>query len=348
MMPVEWPIASPATEGDGRARVARRGRLSTVRRDFFLDPAKRLTEQERALMTAMLHGLVSDVADAIRAALPTGRVAANDVGDAALIGELTSSGLLDEAGLMRLLLRRADEERISTAAKARSGRRDSRILQGLVSSDHGAVAAAAMALILGRGRRRGRFGESLLALDDLPLASAEHFVHTVAAALRGDLARARGMPAADQELAEASRQVLERYDEQRGVDALTGSLVQSLEGSGGLTDQLILGAAHEGEIAFVSEVVARRARVPGDAALDELLSGESRSVIGLLRMARISRDLCAGLLAAVGDLLGLDDAGAAIAQFDALTDDQAEAERAWLLTSPAYRAALESLGQGRG
>src|SRR5438128_9258924 len=115
MMPEEWPIAASAADGNVPARLAGRGRLSTVRRDFFLDPSKRLTEQERALMTAMLNCLVSDVADAIRAALPSGRVAANDEGDAVLVASLTSAGLLDQPGLMALLLRRADEERISTA-----------------------------------------------------------------------------------------------------------------------------------------------------------------------------------------------------------------------------------------
>src|SRR5437762_9849867 len=103
MMPEEWPIAAPAADSNGRARAAGRGRLATVRRDFFLDPAKRLTEQERALMTAMLHCLVRDVADAIRAALPTGRVAANDERDAELIEALTTSGLRDEPGLSALL-----------------------------------------------------------------------------------------------------------------------------------------------------------------------------------------------------------------------------------------------------
>ena len=63
MMPEEWPIAASADERDAPARVAGRGRLSTVRADFFLDPAERLTEQERALMTAMLHCLVGDIAE---------------------------------------------------------------------------------------------------------------------------------------------------------------------------------------------------------------------------------------------------------------------------------------------
>jgi len=68
----------------------------------------------------------------------------------------------------------------------------------------------------------------------------------------------------------------------------------------------------------------------------------------LLRMAGVSRELSAGLLAGIGDLLGISDAGAAIGIFDRISDDQAKAARSWLLTDPTYRAALERLGQGRG
>src|SRR5438094_959467 len=211
-MPEEWPIAASAADGNAPARLAGRGRLATVRRDFFLDPAKRLTEQERALMTAMLHCLVADVAASLRAHLANSRVAANDDADAALIAQLTSAGLLDEPELMALLLRRADEERIATAARARAGRREARVLQGLVSHDYGAVAAAAMALILGRGRRRDRFGQCLIAYDDLPETSAESLVHAVAAGLRRELAATRGAPAADFELTEASDRVLDSHD----------------------------------------------------------------------------------------------------------------------------------------
>jgi hypothetical protein len=348
MMPEEWPIAAPAADGDGPARLAGRSRLSTVRRDFFLDPAKRLTEQERALMTAMLHCLVGDVADALRAALPNGRVAANDEGDAALVEALTLSGLLDEAGLMALLLRRADEERIAIAARARSGRREARVLQGLVSHDYGAVAAAAMALILGRGRRRDRFGQCLVAFDDLAEPSAEALVYAVAAGLRREVAVSRGAASADQELAGASELVLDARDEERGIESLTASLVHFLDEAGGLTDELILAAAHEGEVSFVAEVLARRAGVPAESAIDEFLSGETGHVMALLRAADMSRELSAGLLAGIGDLLGIADAGAAITVFDRLTDSQVQAERSWLVTAPAYRASLERLGQGRG
>lgn len=299
-------------------------------------------------MTAMLHCLVSDVADAIRAQLPGGRIAANDEGNAALIESLSASGLLDQPVLMALLLRRADEERIGTAARVRSGRREARVLQGLVSHDYGAVAAAAMALILGRGRRRDRFGQCLIAYDDLPPATAEALVHAVAAALRRELMANRGASAADLELSEASERVLESHDEERGIDSLTAGLVHFLDEAASLTDELILGAVNEGEVAFVAEVLARRSGIETESAIGELLSGEAAHVMALLRMAGVSRGLAAGLLAGIGDLLGIADAGAAIADFDRMSDAEVQAARAWLVTDPSYRAALDRMGQRRG
>ena len=70
MVPEEWPVAAePADRMVDSAHVRGPSRLTTVRRDFFLDPSERLTEQERALMTAMLHDLVAALAAAIRAAV---------------------------------------------------------------------------------------------------------------------------------------------------------------------------------------------------------------------------------------------------------------------------------------
>src|SRR5439155_13157900 len=126
MLPEEWPIAAIAADQTAPARHAGRDRLSTVRVDFFLDPAERLTEQERALMTAMLHCLVGDIADEIRAVLPNVAMAANDESNLAIVTALLSAGLLNRRALVQRLLRRADEERIATGAKARIGRRDAR------------------------------------------------------------------------------------------------------------------------------------------------------------------------------------------------------------------------------
>ena len=69
-----------------------------------------------------------------------------------------------------------------------------------------------MALILARGRRRDRFGQCLLAFDDLPHASRGAAGHAIAAALRGRAALRARRAAADHELSAAARRLLDRHD----------------------------------------------------------------------------------------------------------------------------------------
>ena len=348
MMPEEWPIAAPAADQDPPARPARRDRLATVRVDFFLNPADRLSEQERALMTAMLHCLVGDIADEIRSSLPSGWSAANDEGHLPLVEILSAAGLLDRPPLVRLLLRRADEERIATGAKARSGRREARVLQGLVSHEDGAVAAAAMALILARGRRRDRFGQCLLHFDDLPREEAGALVHLVCAAIRHDLAAIVGAGEADRLLFAASEGALASHDPGSALEALNAKLARLLDEEGDLTDELIAAGAMEGEMTFVSQALSRRGGFRGNVALDELLSGDETHLMLLLRAAGVRRDFAASILAGIGDLLGIADAGRAIDAFDRLDDVQVEATRNWLASEPGYRNAVVALGSANG
>src|SRR6188472_4500195 len=103
MVPEEWPLAALAVDPpveSARTRGSRR--LASVRRDFFLDPAYRLTEQERALMTAMLHDLVGTVAAEILAAMPANGTHAPDPAELAL--RLSAAGLLDRLEFVDLLL----------------------------------------------------------------------------------------------------------------------------------------------------------------------------------------------------------------------------------------------------
>jgi hypothetical protein len=242
-----------------------------------------------------------------------------------------------------MLLRRADEERIATAATARTGRREARALQGLVSHSNGAVSAAAMALILARGRRRDRFGQCLVAFDDLSRASAEALVTMIAAALRASFGAEL-----DKDLTAAMRQILAERDPSRGIDALAAALVQLLDEEAGLTDDLVLAAAHEGEVTFLAHVLARRAGIRSETAIEQLLSNSADRVMTLFRAAGLSRSLSAGLIAGVGDLLGIDDPAHAIGVFDAMTAEQVDEARMWLATTPAYRSALVALEDERG
>lgn len=293
-------------------------------------------------MTAMLHCLVSDVVDELRAALPVS-AAANEGSTRPVIQCLTDSCLLDRSWLVRLLLRRADEERISTAAKSRTGRRDARVVQGLVSHSDGAVAAAAMSLTIARGRRRDRFGQCLIHFDDLPIEEASALVFAIAAALRADLLSTRSAAEVDRMLADAGREILTRQDPSSSIEALSATLVRLLDEEGALSDELIVSAGLEGEMIFVAHALARRAGVRGGIAFDELMSGDPRRAMAVLRMGRLSRQSAAGLLAGMGDLLGISDAGRAISLFDALGDAEVEDARAWLTTDPHYRAAVATI-----
>lgn len=347
-MPEEWPLAAFVADQNVPARAAGRDRLATVRVDFFLDPAGRLTEQERALMTAMLHCLVGDIADEIRASLPNMAVPANDEGNLAIVATLQSARLLDRIGIVRLLLRRADEERIATGAKSRIGRREARVVQGLVGHSDGAVAAAAMALIIARGRRRDRFGQCLLHFDDLPGEEARALVQFIAAALRSEIVSAAGKAETDRLLTAASGQLLASHDPGSSIENLTATLVRLLGEEDDLSDELISGAGIEGEMNFVAHALARRSGVAGDVALEELLSGDSKRVMTLFRLGGLRRDTAAGLLAGIGDLLAIADAGHAIAQFDSIGDSDVADALSWLTADPAYQAAVGVLGNNNG
>jgi hypothetical protein len=344
MMAEEWPIAAaPAGSAHASARGGGRDRLSTVRIDFFLNPAERLTEQERALMTAMLHCLVGDLADEIGAALPAGSTAANDDSNLGLIDALSAARLLDRPALVRMLLRRADEERISTAARARSGRREARVLQGLVSHDNGAIASAAMALILARGRRRDRFGQCLLDFDDLDVDDATALAHAVAAALRPDLVAVHGA-GVDRLLAGAVAKVIAEHEPANGIEALAGMLVALLHEYGELSDDLIVAAAMEGETIFVAQALGHKSDLPAEVAMDEFLSGDPARVMTVARIAGLRRDSVASLLAGIGDLLGINDPGRAISAFDAMSQADVEHAGIWLGSDAAYRRAVAMLG----
>ncbi len=299
-------------------------------------------------MTAMLHAMVSDIADELRASLPASSAVANDEDNSELIAELTAARLLDQPPLIELLLRRADEEQIATAVKARSGRRDGRLLQTLVSDENASISAAAMALILARGRRRDRFGQARIEFDDLPAETAVALTQVVSAGLRQRLMVTVDKKAADRQLAAASAALLARHDEDKRLEALAAALIRLLDEQGRLDEDLIAAAASDGEVALVAQALARRAAIGGEEAFDLLLGGEGASLMLLLRMAGASRELAARLLAGPGDLLEIADAGRAIARFDSITQEEVDSTREWLRLDPTYRSALAALGQDHG
>lgn len=340
MVPVEWPIATAETAG-GRpaARVAGSGRLPLVRADFFLDPAARLTEQERALMTAMLSDLVASLADELTVLLGAAEAANDDGGR--LFDRLWKAGLLDIPDLVRLLLRNAEEERLSAGIRGGRSSSSARFLQGFVGDEDPEVSAAAMALILARGRRRDRYDGPRLAFDDLSAEAAVALVNALAAGLRHDLAKRFQPSEADERLATAARTLLGRHDEGNRLEARLFDLVHAFERGGRLDDSLLRSSLEAGEVALFAEILGRRAGIGFEAAWEHLLGGTGHLPL-LLRMAGISRSLAGEILATTGELLSVDPE-AAIAAFDQVGDEQAEAGRKWLRLDHAYRSAICAL-----
>ena len=346
MMSEEWPIAAPAADRPvAPPRFSGPDRLATVRRDFFLDPSARLSEQERALMSAMLDDLVTTLADEIIAALPSGLDAIGGERHEMLLARLTQSGLLDRPRLVELLLRLADERRIAGSLGLRSPAGRVPLVQRWVADPDGEVAAAAMALVVARGRRRDRYGQGRLLFDDLPAEEAVAIAYMVAAALRAPLP---AHPAIDRALSGATETLLSRHDENERIDAHVAGLVRLLERSERLDDALVEDAAGEGELAILSAILARRGGVPETRVWAHLVTGADGRLMQVARLAGLGRTTAARLIGDLGALTGIDDPTAELAAFDRLGAEAIEDERGEWRLPVTYHTARACMGGQHG
>jgi hypothetical protein len=332
-MPAEWSTAAlPLGGRPSRASAARPAgggrKLAAIVEDFFLAPHDRLTEQERSLMSAMLHGLIERIAVELRARLSPGAAIACPANPAELIVDLTRAGLIQDEALVGLLLRRADIQRLASA-----GHGGRSTLQRWTADQDAAVAAAAMTLVAERGRGRDRFGGVALDLSDLPGPLAYGLVVAVAAALGLRCEEPR-----DGELAEAIGGLLATRAENPSLEQLEAALVEALGGEGRQTPGLLVALAEEGEAPILAAILAAEACIPFEEAWSALLGAADRVAL-LLRLAGVARAEAAALLAAAGPALGIGDLVRAIEAYDALSPDTVEAARAELALPAAYRNA---------
>ena len=347
MMPVEWPIAAQAADHPVEpARRAGRDRLPIVRRDLFLDDRARLTEQERALMSAMLGALINQIADEIRLGLPHDLLAHAEPDRDRIVPRLWHGGALDRPALVLLLLRRADEQLIAAACRDRRGAADGGTVERLVGNGDGAIASAAMALAVARGRRRDRFGRLGLEYDDVPRDEAQALVHLVAAAMRHGIAGAS--VAIDEALAEAAERLLDRHDAQRRVEVRALGLAEALIAARGADDALFAALAAEGDAALLAALCAVRAGIATESAWMLLVNDGARDAMLLARLAGLARPAAAALVAALAEPLLWGEAGAAIACFDGPTDVEIDAAGRWWRLPLAYRDALTDQGGSDG
>lgn len=337
-MPVEWPLAASAADRPADPARPRTGldRLPVVMADFFLDEGSRLTDEERALMAAMLRALVHEAADELIAALPPLIGARAEQVRDGVYRSLRNAGLLEREVLVGLLLRRADEQQLS----ARLDRNGGSMVAKLVGDENASIAEAAMALTLARGRRRDRFGRLGMEFDDLAAEEAVAFAHAVAAALR----EGTGSDA-DGPLAAAAQALLARHDEGKRLEAAVAAMARALEAAGRVGDEIIQQLAKEGDAALVAALLARRAGIDGTDAWNLFAGGD---VMMLARLAQCDRATAAQLLAGFDMMLGANAPEHLIDRFDSIDDAQADRARSWLRLDPHYRGARDALEQRIG
>lgn len=337
-MPAEWPIAAlPGGKRQNRASAlaaAGSWRLETIVQDLFLAPEARLTEQERALMMAMLHGLIERIVVELRARLSPDAAAAVEVSTSDLIADLIRAKLLQNEQLVSLLLRRADVQRLASA-----GRGGRSTLQRWTASKDADVAAAAMTLVSARGRGRDRFGRIALDLSDLSAPLASHLVNAVAAALA-----LRCPEVIDVAMCEAARVLLSERAETFSPEELEAALVQALGSDSRQAPGLLAGLAEEGEVPLLAAILAAEAGIPGDEAWSALLGGPE-SIALLLGLAGLPRSEAAALLAAASPALGIGDPSRAIDAFDEISAEELEEARAEFALAAAYRNARRMLSR---
>lgn len=287
-------------------------------------------------MTAMLHGLVGSVADDLRVHLPEELALMTECDTDVLVTALGQARLLSSDALIGLLVRSADSARVAQAATQHGAA--GKLLMSWSGDEDSDLAAAAMAVVVARGRSRDRFGRPGLILADCPADLAVDLVHAVAAALA-----MRCSGSADEPLAGAANDLLSRHDEGGRVEALEARLVRLLEAAGKFEPGLVLALARAGEAGLLAESLARMAGISGEDGWCLAVQPGGKGLPWLLRLAGQPRDVAAALFVNFGEAFGISDPAQAIDQFDAVSNEAAEDERRRLRLPASYRSALEAL-----
>jgi len=334
-------------DADGAALLlaSARERLAVALADLALPPPHRLTEWQRASISALLAGLVRGIEEELRAALAVhfsglDREAAHAALTSAHVPIaapiLERSTALADTALIGVLLRRAEEHRLHKSAAAEGA-----LLVELAGDLDEGIAGEAMAMLIAQGGRLDRFQEPVLARVELGAELQHRIVWAVAAALRLYLTgEQRVDPAeADRAIAESAESLLAGYDEGRTIDATASRLARRLDRSARLDDSLVVRALAEGGLPLFLAALAVRAGLAQEAAWELLSEPSGRGAALLLRASGIARDEAGAILLQLGG----DSVEAQLDLYDTLGSAEAAASLGLWRTDPGYRAAIARL-----
>ena len=338
-------------EGGDEARLldaAVRERLAVAAADLRLEPSLRLTEWQRATVSALSAKIVRSIEDELRTSLAEAApVQSNEALQAALTSAhvsiagpiLARSGVQADPPFVAALIRRTEEHRL---ARTR-GTGEAGLLVELIRDSDEQVSEQAMAILIAHSRRFDGFGEPVAARTELPAELEHRLAWRIAAALRTYMTERHLVPPAlaDQMLVPAAERLLSDYDEGDSLEARAMRLARRLEQLGRLGDALIERSLTEGSLPLFLAFISVRAGLARDAAWEIVSDPRSRGAPLLLKASGLEREQAASIL------LGLaafeDEVPAQLDLFDVTSTAEArEALRLWQV-DPFYREALSEI-----
>jgi hypothetical protein len=332
----------PSGDTDGAARLAAsaRDRLAFALADLGLPDDYRLSEWQRATVSALLERLV----DAVEAEL-RGALAGSFADVSALHASLASASveiampILDSAApwepaLLGVLLRRAEEHRLARGAA------DHGLLIDLAGDGDEAIGGDAMSLLIAQSSRVDAFQEPLMLRGELPAELQHVLVWTVAAALRRYMITSHDVAPADADaaIALAASALLAGSDEGEGFAARSLRLMRRLAALRRLDDAMVVRSLADGSLPLFLAAVSVRSGLGTEPAWELLSDASGRGGALLLRAAGVTKEAAGAILfrlhgesPAVADEIGRFEAVDAAAALRLLGLWQAD---------PAYRAAV--------
>jgi len=347
-----------AADRSRRARDA----LSVVGVDLFLPHHHRLTDQQRAIMVALVDKLIAGVELDIRQHLvetllrdggrqPDLVALLSDEGVRTAESLREGDGCLRDPALLALVLRRAEEHLLTFAAdRDPIAPTTTDVVQALARNPDAELARRAVAYVVAQVRRRDRFQEPLLPRDELPEALAYELHWQVAAVLRRHLLREFVIEPneLDRAVEEAVRRSMADHVEGQGFARRAGRLAARLHELGELSDGFLAQALTQGHPALFATGLAVRARIDLDVAWRAITDRDRHSTLAVARAIGMDRDALASIVRSLDAAQPPARSPAATKALIALYAeiDPAGAQRvlhAWQLDA-GYRRAIDEFG----
>lgn len=322
-MPTDRPINVQALLDLAADRSgAARAQLTNAIIDLFLPEGQRLTDQQRALMTDVLGGLLGSIEMEVRQHLVEAlmrssvempeleALLANDTIEVAR-PILEKSKVIRDADLIDVIMQRAEEHRMAIALREglsapivetlvetgiKNGEND--VLETLIRNDDAVLSRRAMELLVAESKRNGQFQQPLLTRNDLPIDLAYQMYWWVTATLRRHILRNFVIDEAtlDPMIERAAKRAMVDHDDTQSVQSRAFQLARRLDELGELTDSFFLRTLRQGRLSLFAAGLAVRARISFATAWKIVTDPGHESFIVLAKSVEIARDAAASMV----------------------------------------------------